>query len=130
MAHINLAKIFINQKRFDEAIKEARIAGELSGGNSETLSFLGYAQAQNGQTGEARATLEKLKTAATAQYSPDYNIALIHNGLGEREEALNSLEKAFQSRDVRLTLLKIDPKWNDLRGDPRFVELMRRMNFD
>lgn len=130
VAHINLAKIFINQKRFDEAIKEARIAGELSGGNSETLSLLGYAQAQSGQTGEARATLEKLKSAASAQYSPDYNIALIHNGLGEREEALNSLEKAFQSRDVRLTLLKIDPKWNNLRGDPRFVELMRRMNFD
>ncbi len=130
VAHINLAKIYINQKRFDEAIKEARIADELSGGNSETLSLLGYAQAQSGQTGEARSTLEKLKSAATAQYSPDYNIALIHNGLGEREEALNSLEKAFQSRDVRLTLLKIDPKWNDLRGDPRFVELMRRMNFD
>lgn len=130
VAHINLAKIYINQKNFDEAILEARKAKESSGGNSETVSLLGYALAEANRREEALKTLEELKSAANERYVPPYNIAMIYNGLGEPDETFNWLKKAFQDRDVRLPLIKIDPKWNNLRNAPHFTDLMRRMNFE
>jgi DNA-binding winged helix-turn-helix (wHTH) protein/TolB-like protein/Tfp pilus assembly protein PilF len=130
VAHIMLARIYIRQNKFDEAVTAAKKAAEFSGGNSEAASLEGYALAKSGRINEARETLEKLKSAARAQYVPAYNIALIANALDDREGALNQLEKAFQDHDARMILLKVEPKWNNLRKEPRFAELMRRMNFE
>jgi hypothetical protein len=55
---------------------------------------------------------------------------LIHNGLGEEDQALTWLERGFEQRDAKMVFLKVDPKWNNLRSEPRFVDLMRRMNFE
>jgi hypothetical protein len=54
---------------------------------------------------------------------------LLYNALDDRDEAMNWLSKAYQQRDPKMTLLKVDPKWNNLRSDVRFVDLMQRMNF-
>jgi len=77
-----------------------------------------------------RATLEELKFFAKDNYVPAYNFAMIYNGLGEREEALNYLEKSLQEREVQMKFIKIDTRWNNLRSEPRFIDLMRRMNFE
>ncbi|MEO6588144.1 MAG: hypothetical protein ABIP06_02340, partial [Pyrinomonadaceae bacterium] len=61
---------------------------------------------------------------------PPYNIALIYKGLGKNEKVFDYLEKAFTEKDVRIVFLKVEPKWNNLRSEPRFIELMRRMNFE
>lgn len=129
IAHIMLTRIYIRQNRFDEAVAAARKAFEFSGGNSEALSLEGYALAKSGRTVEARATLEKLKSTTHQKYVPAYNIALIENALGNREEALNQLEKALKDHDARMILLKVEPKWDNLRNEPRFNKLMRQMNF-
>ena len=76
-----------------------------------------------------RATLEELKFFAKDNYVPAYNFAMIYNGLGEREEVLNYLEKSLEEREALMTFLKIDTRWDNLRSEPRFVDLMRRMNF-
>ena len=55
---------------------------------------------------------------------------MIHNGLGQKDEALNYLEKSFEEREVQLTFVKIDTRWNNLRNEPRFIDLMKRMNFE
>lgn len=55
---------------------------------------------------------------------------MIYNGLGEREETLNQLEKAFKEHDARIMLLKVEPKWNNLRNEPRFIGLMKQMNLE
>ncbi len=55
---------------------------------------------------------------------------MIYNGLGEREEALKYLEKSFQEREVQMAFIKIDTRWDEFRAEPRFVDLMRRMNFE
>jgi serine/threonine-protein kinase len=130
IAHIMLARVYIRQNKFDEAVTEAKKAGEFSGGNSEASSLAGYALAKAGRRDAALATLEELKSTSNQRYVPAYNIAMIHNGLDQTDEALNLLEKAFQTRDARMILLKVDPKWNNLRSDARFVDLMRRMNFE
>jgi len=54
---------------------------------------------------------------------------VIHNGLGEKEEALKYLEKSFQEREVQITFIKIDTRWNEVHDDPRFQNLMQRLGF-
>lgn len=71
--------------------------------------------------------LEEL--TSTERYVAAGDIAMVYNGLGERDEAFAWLERGFAQRDVRMTFLKVDPKWHNLRSDPRFQDLMRRMNF-
>ena len=128
IAHIMLARIYIRQNKFDEAINEAKKAVQFSGGNSEAVSLEAYALAKSGKRDESLKLLEDLKSSG--RYVPSYNLAMIYNGLDNREETLNNLEKAFAEKDARLILLKVEPKWNNLRNEPRFIELMRRMNFE
>ena len=70
-----------------------------------------------------------LKESAKQYLSP-YHIALIYNALDERDETFAWLERGFEKRDIRMTFLKVEPKWNNLRDDPRFVSLLKRMNFE
>jgi len=52
---------------------------------------------------------------------------LVYNGLGNQNEALSSLERACEERDPRVTLLKVDPRWDSLRDNPRFVAILKRI---
>jgi hypothetical protein len=63
------------------------------------------------------------------RYVPPTNIALIYNALGKSDKALDYLEKGFTEKDVRMVFLKVEPKWNNLRNEPRFVDLMKGMNY-
>jgi hypothetical protein len=67
-----------------------------------------------------------LKSSAK-KYIPPYTIALAYNGLGEHDKALSWLERAFDQRSAAMVFLKVEPKWNNLRSDPRFQNLVRRM---
>jgi len=53
---------------------------------------------------------------------------MIYNGLGERDQTLAWLERALEHRDPRLTFLRVEPKWKEFHSEPRFKELMRRVN--
>jgi Tfp pilus assembly protein PilF len=114
---------------FDQAIVEARKARELPVFSSAPTGFLGIALARSGRQAEARAVLEELLKSAREQYVSAYAIALIYNGLDERDQAFAWLEKAYQDREPRMTFLKVEPKWNNLRDDPRFQDLVRRVGF-
>ena len=54
---------------------------------------------------------------------------MVYNGLGEREEALAWLERGYREREPRMVFLKVEPKWDNLRDDPRFQDLLRRVGF-
>ena len=60
---------------------------------------------------------------------PSYPVAVIYAALGEKDEALARLEKAYDERDAWMDYLAIDPRLDGLRVDPRFVNLLRRMKF-
>ena len=129
-AHFFASSAYIEKGMFPEAIAEAQKARELSGPtNSHPMGFLGYALAKSGKQAEARALLAELLKASNERYVSLYNIALIYNGLGDRDQALAWLERGYEQRDQRMTFLKVEPKWNNLRGDPRFQDLMRRVGF-
>jgi hypothetical protein len=91
--------------------------------------FLGYALAKSGKQAEARVELEALLKASNERYVPPYYIAMIYNGLDERDETLAWLERGFKKRDPRMVFLKVEAKWNNLRARPRFQGLMRRVGF-
>lgn len=93
----------------------------------EPVTQLGYALAKSGRREEAKATLEELKSSVTKGYFPAYSFAVIHNGLGEKEEALKFLEKSFQEREVQITFIKIDTRWDEMRDGPRFQNLIQRL---
>ncbi len=115
---------------YAEAINEARRARKLSPVQTTAISFDGYALAKSGKRDEARIALNELLKLSTGRFVPPSHIALVYNGLGEQNETFAWLERGFQQRDPKMTFLKVDPKWNNLRSEPRFVDLMRRMNFE
>jgi serine/threonine-protein kinase len=130
LSHLFLSAVYTEKGMYDEAIAAGTKAKALSGGNTEAVALTGYAFARSGETKKARAVLGDLSTQSRTRYVPPYNMALLSNGLGERENALNYLEKAFSEKDVRMVFLKVEPKWNNLRSDSRFVSLLKRMRLE
>ena len=127
MTHSFAASVYIEKGMFAAAIAESRKERELTGGN--TIPFGAYALAKSGKQAEARTVLEELLKLSAGKYVSPYNIALLYNGLERRDEALTWLEKAYEQRDPKMTFLKVEPKWNNLRTEPHFIKLMQRMNF-
>jgi predicted nucleic acid-binding protein len=85
--------------------------------------------AKSGRRAEARAELEGLLKLSKERYVPPYNIAMVYNGLGKHEEARAWLERGYREREPRMVFLKVEPKWNNLRDDPRFQDVLRRVGF-
>jgi tetratricopeptide (TPR) repeat protein len=97
--------------------------------NSKALSLEGYIFAKAGRTADARRVLGALAHAAATRYVPPYASALVHAGLGERDAALQQLERALEMHDVHLSALPVDPKWDSFRQDPRFVAIVEGCGF-
>ncbi|MGQ0762505.1 MAG: TPR end-of-group domain-containing protein [Acidobacteriota bacterium] len=88
----------------------------------------GYAYAKSGQRQKADAVIARLKEVEKTRYVMNYWIAIIYAALGDKDAAFAELEKAYQRRDWFLQRLKIDPFMDSLRDDPRFKDLLKRMN--
>lgn len=128
-AYNGLGRIYLHQAHYPEAIVVLQKAKELSN-TSEPMTQLGYALAKSGNRTGAQAALAELQSFDVQNYVPAYNFAMIYNGLGEKGEALNYLEKSFQEREVQLTFIKIDTRWNEFRDEPRFAAILKHMNFE
>ena len=127
--HAFASSAYIDKGMFAEAITEARRARELASGQTISVAFEGYALAKSGKRDEAQATLDFLLKRSKERFVPPYHIALVYNGLGEPDQAFTWLERGFEERDPKMTFLKVEPKWNNLRNDSRFLDLIRRMGF-
>jgi TolB-like protein/Flp pilus assembly protein TadD len=113
----------------DGALASFQKAAELTKRGTNVLASMGRAYAASGKPDEARKILQELAARAKERYVPSYQVALVHAGLGDKEKAFESLEKAFEERSTLLTYLKMDPRFDSLRGDPRFRAMLRRLNF-
>ncbi|MBA3770082.1 MAG: hypothetical protein H0X08_06260 [Blastocatellia bacterium] len=129
LAHLFASSAYIEQGRFVEAEAEARKAEELTDASTHPTGFVGYALAKGGKQAEARIVLEKLLELSRQRYVSPYSVALIYNGLDDKEQTLAWLERGYRERTALMTFLKVEPKWNNLHGDPKFQDLMRRMAF-
>jgi DNA-binding winged helix-turn-helix (wHTH) protein/TolB-like protein/Flp pilus assembly protein TadD len=127
ITHLMLGKVYAHQHKYLEALAEFTKAKELSHGNSETIGSIGYVAALAGDYAKAHSVLDELNSLGKEHYIPAYNIALVYNGLGDQETAMSYLEKACEERDVRLTMLKVDPRWDTCRSNPRFGAVLKRI---
>jgi DNA-binding winged helix-turn-helix (wHTH) protein/Flp pilus assembly protein TadD len=124
-----LGQAYVELGESELALEALNNAGRFSGGNSKVISLRGYLFAKLGRTDEALQVLSTLETIAHDRYVPPYAMAQIHLGLGQWDDALDWLERAYEARDVHLILVPVDPKWNPLRNDARLVALLKRCGF-
>ena len=130
IARLMLARIYIGQSRWNDAIAELEKARAASGGNTETISLTAYALARSGRSDEARKAVDEFQNGADQGYVPSYKYRLAYNGLGESGQAFHCLYDAIERRDVRLILLKVDHKWDNLRSDARFLSIIKRIGLE
>jgi len=83
--------------------------------------------AVSGKRDEAWRTLDQLKEMAKRRYVPAYSFAIVYVGMGEKDQALQWLERDYQDRGIDMLSLKVDPLLDSLRSDPRFADLVRRV---
>ena len=127
ITHLTLGKVLVQQRKYAEALAAFEKAKELSHGNSEAIASIGYVAALAGDVSKARAVVDKLKSLSNQQYIPPHNVAMVYHALGNGNQALSELGRACQERDVRLRLLKVDPRWDSFRFNPRFMAVLKRI---
>lgn len=129
LTHLFLGKVYVQEGMYNEALIESQKALAFSGGNTEASSLMGYTYALSGNKKQAEKVLGELKKLSKQKYVPASNIALIYAGLGETDQALDWLEKAYDERDVHVTFLKTVSHWDSIRKEPRFTSLLQRASF-
>ncbi|MEP6708118.1 MAG: tetratricopeptide repeat protein [Pyrinomonadaceae bacterium] len=129
VAHMFLGTAYGQQGQYDEAISELQKAIELSGGSPLMKALLGHVYGAAGDKDGARKMAGELKQLSGGHVSA-YNLALIHAGLGETDKTLSSLDKASEQRAVFLAWMNVEPMFDSIRSDPRFVDLLKRIGLE
>ena len=126
-AHLFLGRAFKQKASYAEAIAELQRALDLSEGNTNELAALGHGYALAGRRAEAMKILDDLQERSKQTYVQPLWIAGIHIGLGQKDQAFEGLQKAYQDRSGWLVYLRVDPMFNPIRSDPRFSDLLQRV---
>jgi len=119
------ALIYVEKGMYNQAIAELQKFGDIP----FALGHMGNAYARAHRVAEAQGTIAKPKPHIAKDKLGNYEAALVYSGLGDKDQAFEWLERAYKVRDKGLTYFKVDPCLDPLRSDPRFQDLVRRMNF-
>jgi len=128
-AHVGLGYAYSHKSEHNRAIAEIQKGVGLSQGGAVFITWLGEAYARAGNRDEADKILEHTLDLSKLQYVSPYFVARVYAALRQSEDALRWLEIAYRERAAWMAFLKIDPALDDLRPQPRFQDLVRRMNF-
>lgn len=129
-AHYFLGLAHIGAGRYEDAVASHRRGIALSGESSRALAFLAHALGKAGHTNEALEIIAKLTERERHSYVAGYQVAIAHVGVGNHEEALRWLERAFEHRAELGNLNRGGVYWlKPLRADPRYQEMLRRLRF-
>jgi hypothetical protein len=90
-------------------------------------AILATAYAMSGKRAEAEEGLAEVEKLSQQRYVSPYHVAMIYAALGDKEQALAFLARAYGERSRRLVFLKVNPVWDSLRSDLRFRDLVRRV---
>jgi len=123
----NLGGAYEQKGMYAEAIEAYQKAMSLSPQDVSAKGLLAHAYAISGNQEEARRLLRELTDQSSRRFVSSYSLAAIHVGLGERDAALELLEKALRERDRGMAWIKVAPRLDPLRADPRFTDILRRM---
>jgi TolB-like protein len=126
VAHYYLGEALQFKGKLTDAIAEFQKSADL---NNDPFShaMLGQAYARQGKTDEAQKVLAGLRVQAKSQYVSPYAFAVVLTALGERAHAIDELERGYDDTGFYISLIKVDPLFDPLRGDPRFEALLQKI---
>ncbi|MDT4895498.1 MAG: eukaryotic-like serine/threonine-protein kinase [Acidobacteriota bacterium] len=137
VAHYYLGLAYLQKKDYSKAVAEFKTVmdsggdasaakDELDGDDLETAAALAYAYSASGKRAEAQALLNKMIELQKRRYVSPLYLATVYTGLGEKEQAIEQLNKAYENKHPGLVLIRVEPLFDSLRDDQRFQELLRR----
>jgi tetratricopeptide (TPR) repeat protein len=126
-AHYKLALVYEMKGMYQEAVEEFLKTKSLTGANQETVAMLQAAYSGSGWQGYCRQELNRLKQEAKGKYVSSKYFVLSYLQLNEKESAFEWLQKAYEERGEVLLYLKVDPRFDPLRSDPRFKDFLQRV---
>ena len=118
---------YLAKKNYEKALEAFQKSVQYSNRAPVALSGLGMGLAKAGRTKEAEAVLSELLERSKTQYVPEFYLACFYGALGRKDEAFAWLDKAYTERANGLSSIKVIPLVDDLRSDPRFDELLKRL---
>jgi TolB-like protein/DNA-binding winged helix-turn-helix (wHTH) protein/tetratricopeptide (TPR) repeat protein len=126
-AHVGIGNVYQHRGDYARAIPEYRLAVQYSPGSWRDKAVLGYALAQAGNAREANQILSELISASHERYVSPVHLAILCAGLGDKEAAINWLEKAYDRGDPALCDAMTQLRFQSLYTHPRFKRLLQRM---
>ena len=124
-----LGRTYVEQGRFSDALAAEAKALKIDPGRIWAAADSARAHALSGRQAEAQRGLDDLLALSKRSQVPKYSLATVYAALGDKSRALDMLEQAYAERSFFFDFLKSDPEMDSLRSEPRFQELVRRMNF-
>jgi tetratricopeptide (TPR) repeat protein len=125
-SQLAIGHVYVQMGKYGEGIAEIKKAIR-SREDTRSIATLGHAYAVAGRRAEALKLIDQLEELSKRKYVPPYFIATIYAGLGERDKMFGWLEKAYHERSAFLTFIGVEPMFDSVHSDPRFVELLRRV---
>ncbi len=126
-SYTGLGRVYSLLGHYDKAIALLEKGRLLAGDVPTILGALGHTLSLAGRTAEARSVLARLTRLAESTYVPSSCFALLHVGLGEKDEALHRLERGCEHRELNLAAMGVHPVYDALRGEARFTALLQKM---
>jgi adenylate cyclase len=127
LAHLWLGRTYQQKKMLAETIDEYKNTMLAINNWPVALAAIGHVYGISGDRPAARKILDSLNSLSTKIFVTAYGIALVYDGLGEKDRAFEWLNKAFEERSNWLVWLKTDPRWSTVRSDKRFAELVNKV---
>jgi len=127
MFHVYLSNFYAARGQDKQSAEEILLGEELGGATPERLAALKAANESAGSRGLRRKRIELNKKAGGKESSTAYDIAIDSAAVGDTDEALIWLERAFQIRDAKIPLISVEPIFDGLRSNPRFIHLLRQL---
>ncbi len=127
LAHIWLGRSYQEKKMYEEAIAEYEKTLILIPEWPVALAAIGYVYGITGRQEQARKIIDRLKAVAAARYVTPYGVALVYASMNDMDKTFEYLGKAFEERSNWMVWLKQDPRWELIKNDPRYQELVSKV---
>src|SRR5262249_18055131 len=129
IAHLWLGRAYEQKRMYPEAITEFEQAGTALKDWPVIIAAAGHADAQWGHKSDGTAALHRMNELSKEEYVTPYGVALIFAGLDDKRQAMSWLQKAYKDRSHWLVWLNLDPRFDNIRSQPHFQELLQNMKF-
>jgi tetratricopeptide (TPR) repeat protein len=126
-AHFWLGRVYGAMGQCESALKELNASEPVLRDWQPLMAAKGHVLGKCGQASDAQAILAQFSDLAETRYVTSYGVALVHSGLGQDDQALTALERAFEERSHWLVWLQLDPRFSRIHSHPRFQNLLSRV---